>query len=538
MLEKFERIKLGHFPTPIEHLKNITKYLGGPNIFIKRDDCTGLATGGNKTRKLEFLIPDAIKNKTEIVVTVGAVQSNHARQTAAACTLMGLKCLIILEQRIKNPPDAYMNSGNIFLDKLFGADIKICPRSEDVLEYSSKVIEDLKSKGTNVYFIPAGGANSIGTLGYVECLNEIIRENNKYNFSQIVHATGSSGTQAGLLAGRKYFNCNIPVTGISVRFDKKTQEEKVYTLAKETCEMLQCNTLDKSEVVVYDDYIGSGYGEPTDGMIEATKLLAKKEAILLDPVYSGKAFAGLIGDEGKGFPLVLVHGFLGSSKMWEPQIDFFKDRFRVITPDLPGFGKSNEVKSHNSIQSIANLLLNCLEEKKIDKFYLLGHSMGGMIVQEMAKKDGDKILKLVCYSTGPRGEMPGRFETVEQSRENLKKSGLEITAKNIAKTWFIKGEDAKYFDICIEAGKQSSMESADNALIACKNWNGVDTLKNIKNETLIVWGDQDKSYNLEQIQILEHNIENSKLIIFKNCAHNVHLEQPGQFNNTVKDFLS
>ena len=245
-----------------------------------------------------------------------------------------------------------------------------------------------------------------------------------------------------------------------------------------------------------------------------------------------------IGDEGKGFPLVLVHGFLGSSKMWEPQIDFFKDYFRVITPDLPGYGKSNKAILHNSIQSIANLLLDCLEEKKIDKFHLLGHSMGGMIVQEMAKKDRDKILKLVCYSTGSRGEMPGRFETVEQSRENLKKKGLEVMAKNIAKTWFIKGEDAKYFDICIEAGKQSSMESADNALIACKNWNGVDTLKNIKNETLIVWGDQDKSYNLEQIQILEHNIENSKLIIFKNCAHNVHLEQPDQFNNTVKDFLS
>ena len=128
-----------------------------------------------------------------------------------------------------------------------------------------------------------------------------------------------------------------------------------------------------------------------------------------------------IGDEGKGFPLVLVHGFLGSSKMWEPQIDFFKDYFRVITPDLPGYGKSNKAKSCNSIQSVANLLLDCLEEKKIDKFYLLGHSMGGMIVQEMAKKNGDKISKLVCYSTGPRGEMPGRFETVEQSRENFKK---------------------------------------------------------------------------------------------------------------------
>ena len=295
MLEKFERIKLGHFPTPIEHLKNISKYLGGPNIFVKRDDCTGLATGGNKTRKLEFLIPDAIKNKAELVVTVGAVQSNHARQTAAACALMGLKCLIILEQRVKDPPEIYMNSGNVFLNKLYGADIKICPKNENFLEYYEKVIEDLKSKGINVYFIPGGGSNSIGALGYVECLNEIIKENSKYNFSQIVHATGSSGTQAGLLAGRKYFNCSIPVTGICVRHDKRTQENKVYTEAKKICEKLQCNILDKSDVIVYDEYLGPGYGLPTDAMIEATKLLARKEAILLDPVYSGKAFAGLIG---------------------------------------------------------------------------------------------------------------------------------------------------------------------------------------------------------------------------------------------------
>ena len=244
-----------------------------------------------------------------------------------------------------------------------------------------------------------------------------------------------------------------------------------------------------------------------------------------------------IGDEGKGLPLILIHGFLGSSKMWEPQINFFKDHFRVITPDLPGFGKSNKAKSHNTIQSIANLLIDLLGEKKIDKFHLLGHSMGGMIVQDMATKSGEKISKLVCYSTGPRGAMPGRFETIDQSRENLKKKGLEIMAKNIAKTWFIKGEDAKYFDICIDAGKQTSTEVADNSLVAIKNWNGVDTLKNIKNETLIVWGDQDKSYNLEQIQTLENNIENSKLIIFKNCAHNVHLEEPDQFNKVIKDFL-
>ena len=295
MLEKFERIKLGHFPTPIEHLKNISKYLGGPNIFIKRDDCTGLATGGNKTRKLEYLIPDAIKNKADLVVTIGAVQSNHARQTAAACTLMGLKCLIILEQRLKDAPETYMKSGNVFLNKLFGADVKICPKDENVLEYSEKVMNDIKSKGTNVYFIPGGGSNPIGALGYVECLNEIIKENGKYNFSHIVHASGSSGTQAGLLAGRKYFNCSIPIVGICVRYEKTIQLNKVFSEAKKTCEKLQCNILDKSDVIVHDDYIGTGYGEPTDSMIEATKLLARKEAILLDPVYTRKGFAGLIG---------------------------------------------------------------------------------------------------------------------------------------------------------------------------------------------------------------------------------------------------
>jgi L-cysteate sulfo-lyase len=295
MLEKFERIKLGHFPTPIEHLKNVSQHLDGPNIFIKRDDCTGLATGGNKTRKLEFLIPDAIKNKAELIVTVGAIQSNHARQTAAACSLKGLKCLVILEQRLKDPPDAYMNSGNVFLDKLLGAKIMLCPKNQDILEYSTKVVEDIKSKGTNVYFIPGGGSNSIGALGYVECFKEILEKNSKYNFTHIIHATGSSGTQAGLLAGKKYFQSQLQIIGISVRYEKKIQEEKVYNEAKKICEKLKCDVLDRSEVVAYDDYIGSGYGEPTDGMIEATNLLAKKEAILLDPVYSGKGFAGLIG---------------------------------------------------------------------------------------------------------------------------------------------------------------------------------------------------------------------------------------------------
>ena len=192
-----------------------------------------------------------------------------------------------------------------------------------------------------------------------------------------------------------------------------------------------------------------------------------------------------IGDEGKGFPLVLIHGFLGSSKMWGPQIDFFKKNFRVITPDLPGFGKSTHIKSHDSIISLANLILDCLKDKQINKFHLLGHSMGGMIVQEMAKIYGDKISKLIFYSTGPIGEMPDRFETMDESRDNLKKIGLESTARNIAKTWFILSEKAKYFDLCIQAGKETSVDAVDNALIAMKEYNGTNNLKFIKNEKLI-----------------------------------------------------
>ena len=245
-----------------------------------------------------------------------------------------------------------------------------------------------------------------------------------------------------------------------------------------------------------------------------------------------------IGDEGKGFPLVLIHGFLGSSKMWGPQIDFFKKNFRVITPDLPGFGKSTHIKSHDSILSLANLILDCLKNKQINKFYLLGHSMGGMIVQEMAKIYGDKISKLICYSTGPIGEMPDRFETMDESRDNLKKIGLESTARNIAKTWFILSEKAKYFDLCIQAGKETSVDAVDNALIAMKEYNGTNNLKFIKNETLIIWGEKDKSYNYKQIQTLKENISNSSLVIFKECAHNIHLEKIEEFNKTVQNFLN
>jgi pimeloyl-ACP methyl ester carboxylesterase len=243
-------------------------------------------------------------------------------------------------------------------------------------------------------------------------------------------------------------------------------------------------------------------------------------------------------DTGSGIPLVLVHGFLGSSDMWEPQINFFKDNFRVIAPALPGFGNSSAINSCNSIECMAKAILKLLEKKEIKNFNLLGHSMGGMVVQEIAKIAGKKILKLICYGTGPRGDIPGRFETIDQSREKLKINGLTDTAYRIAKTWFIEEEKAKYFYLCEEAGKQTSLEATDNGLVAMKNWNGVENLKDIKNETLIVWGDQDKAYNFNQVETLNDNIPNSDLRVIKGCSHNVHLEKPDEFNTIVKNFLT
>tara|TARA_B100000780_G_scaffold265106_1_gene220272 strand:+ start:31 stop:786 length:756 start_codon:yes stop_codon:yes gene_type:complete len=242
-------------------------------------------------------------------------------------------------------------------------------------------------------------------------------------------------------------------------------------------------------------------------------------------------------DTGSGTPLVLVHGFLGSSEMWNPQIKFFKNNFRVIAPSLPGFGNSSTISSCDSIESMAYAILSFLEHKKIKNFNLLGHSMGGMIVQEMARIAGDKILKLICYGTGPRGNIPGRFETIDQSRTKLKINGLKNTALRIAKTWFIEEEKAKYFYLCEEAGRQTSIESADNSLVAMKNWNGVKNLKNIKNETLIIWGDQDKAYKFNQVETLNNHIPNSILKIIKGCSHNVHLEKPDEFNIIVEEFL-
>jgi pimeloyl-ACP methyl ester carboxylesterase len=186
---------------------------------------------------------------------------------------------------------------------------------------------------------------------------------------------------------------------------------------------------------------------------------------------------------------------------------------------------------------MARSILDTIDRTGIGKFHLLGHSMGGMIVQEMTKLAGNKVEKLICYGTGPRGNMPERFETIDQSRERLKTEGLKDTAHRIAKTWFVKEDKADHFDLCLKAGKLTSLKAADAALEAMKNWSGLENLKNIKNKTLIIWGDKDRAYNRNQVDTLNKNIVDSNLIIFDGCSHNVHLENSKKFNKTVRDFL-
>ena len=295
MIENFKRVSLGHFPTPIEHLKSISDYLDGPQIFIKRDDCTGLATGGNKTRKLEFILADAIDKNADLVVTVGAIQSNHARQTAAACAKLGLKCLIVLEQRLKDAPEIYMSSGNVFLNKVFGAEMILCPPDRDVKDYADEIVKEKKHSGENPYFIPVGGSNHLGELGYIECMREIIENQNNNQFTHIILATGSGGTHAGLVAGKTIFQSEIKVIGISIKDNKSNQEERVYQLVTNSLKYVDSSAPNREDVFVDDSYVGPGYAEPTDGMRKALSLMATREGILLDPVYSGKAFDGLIG---------------------------------------------------------------------------------------------------------------------------------------------------------------------------------------------------------------------------------------------------
>ena len=301
-LSEFPMVNLCHRPTPLEHLKRLTKILGGPEIWIKRDDCTGLSTGGNKTRKLEYLVGDALKNDADTLVTQGAVQSNHARQTAAAAAKLGLKCHILLERRIPDKLDEYERTGNVFLDKIHGATVEFRESGIDMNAEGEAVSKKLGENGAKPYFIPGGGSNAVGALGYVSCALELISQfnANSIEFDCLIHATGSTGTQAGLVSGLSALSSELPVLGISVRQNRERQIDAVWNLVKKTVEKLNNIDIQRDKILVDDHYVGKGYAIPTDGTLEAIDLLAKTEGILLDPVYSGKAMAGLIDMVRKG----------------------------------------------------------------------------------------------------------------------------------------------------------------------------------------------------------------------------------------------
>ena len=303
-IARFPRLHFAHLPTPLEYLETLTRTLDGPEIWIKRDDCTGMSTGGNKTRKLEFLMAEAKQQGADIVLTQGATQSNHARQTAAFAARLGMDCHILLEDRTGKTDREYTDNGNVFLDLLHGATIERCPPNPDMNGVMEKAAERFRDQGRRVYIIPGGGSNPTGALGYVNAALELVTQANDRGLrvDHVVHATGSAGTQAGLVTGLAGINSGIPLLGIGVRAPQDVQENNVYKLACATAEKLGCPDIVKREQVIANcNYIGKGYGFPASSTLEAIQMLAKLEGILLDPVYSGKGMAGLIDLCHKGF---------------------------------------------------------------------------------------------------------------------------------------------------------------------------------------------------------------------------------------------
>lgn len=314
-LARFPRVHLAHLPTPLERMDRLSEALGGPEIWIKRDDCTGLSTGGNKTRKLEFLMAEAQAEGADLVMTQGATQSNHARQTAAFAARLGIDCHILLEDRTGYKDENYNHNGNVLLDVLHGATYETRNAGLDMNAEMESVAENFRKQGKRVYTIPGGGSNTTGALGYANCALELVGQANDRGLviDHIVHATGSTGTQAGLVTGLKALNANIPVMGISVRAAKEAQEENVFKLATATADVLGCpGVVSAQDIAANSDYVGEGYGLPTEAGIDAIRMFAKLEGLLLDPVYSSKGAAGLIdlirkGHYKKGERVVFLH---------------------------------------------------------------------------------------------------------------------------------------------------------------------------------------------------------------------------------------
>ena len=303
-LAKFPKVRLGHLPTPLEPMDRLSEILGGPRLWVKRDDCTGLSSGGNKTRKLEFLMADAQSKGADTIITQGATQSNHARQTTAAAAKLGMECHILLEDRTGSNDNNYILNGNVLLDRLHGASVSKRSGGSDMNLEMQDFADALIEKGKKPYIIPGGGSNPIGALGYVNCARELTEQASEIGLKidALVHATGSAGTQAGLVTGFAAIQSSIHLLGIGVRAPKDKQEQMVFDLAQKTADYLDKGIeIERDKVRAICDYVGAGYGLPTDGMIKSVKLLAQSEGLLFDPVYSGKGLDGLIDQIKKGY---------------------------------------------------------------------------------------------------------------------------------------------------------------------------------------------------------------------------------------------
>ncbi|AMM31562.1 D-cysteine desulfhydrase [Sinomonas atrocyanea] len=297
-LARIPRRRYTSAPTPLEFLPRLSEHLGGPRVYVKRDDLLGLASGGNKTRKLEFLMADALAQGADTIITTGAVQSNHARLTLAAAVKEGLKCRLLLEERVPGSykPEA---SGNNLLFRLLGAEqIRVVPGGTDLMQAMQEMADQAGSEGRVPYIIPGGGSNALGALGYISCAEEVLEQSFEKSLpiDHVICASGSGGTHAGLVAGFYGSHSGVPVTGISVRAEKVDQEEKLHVLANATSKLAGAeHEVPRGMITVRDDFVGPGYSLPTAEMTAAIQTFARLEGILLDPVYTGKAAAGLIG---------------------------------------------------------------------------------------------------------------------------------------------------------------------------------------------------------------------------------------------------
>jgi len=308
MLKKVpKRLHLGFLPTPLEKAEKLTAFLGGPNIFIKRDDCTGLAFGGNKVRKLEFVMADALEKKAEVVITTGGIQSNWARQTAAAAKKLGMETILFLQGE---KPQEFQ--GNLLLDKILGCDIRFAVVNKldeegeikGKFPWTGKIAEEVKEKGKIPYLAPIAAANPLGNMGYITALSELKSQLDemKIKADYIILATGSGGTQAGIELGVRLLGLKTKVIGISASRHRMEKWDEICELCNETLDFFQLKNhrFTSDEIEVNMDYIGEGYAIPTKECIEAIKLVAQKEGIFLGPVYTGKAMAGLIDLVKKG----------------------------------------------------------------------------------------------------------------------------------------------------------------------------------------------------------------------------------------------